>query len=106
VPARPVAELTAVAPVLVVDADAVVLPLTHEVSPRIALGSLEKTRLATLARDWLRAGRGDALADACARTWSELTAAPARPAVYWYDEVASRTRRPLVALRPMLQACL
>jgi MoaA/NifB/PqqE/SkfB family radical SAM enzyme len=106
VPARPVAELTAVAPVLVVDADAMVVPLTHEVSPRLALGSLEQTRLATLVRDWLRAGHGDALADACARTWTELTAAPARPAVYWYEEVAARTRRPLLTLRPRLQACM
>lgn len=106
VPARPVAELTAVAPVLVVDADAIVTPLTHEVSPRLALGSLEQARLSVLAHDWLRAGRGDALADACARTWSELTAPPQRPAVYWYDEVARRTRRLPVALRPQLSACI
>ncbi|HSR99566.1 MAG TPA: radical SAM protein [Kofleriaceae bacterium] len=106
VPARPVAELPAVAPVLVVDADAMVTPLTHEVSPRLALGSLEQARLSVLARDWLRAGRGDALADACARTWSELTAKPERPAVYWYEEVARRTRRLPVALRPLLQACV
>lgn len=106
VPTRPVANLTSVAPVLVIDADATVTPLTHEISPRLALGSLEQARLATLARDWLRAGRGDALADACARTWNELIAPPARSAVYWYDEVAARTRRPLVALRPMLQLCV
>jgi hypothetical protein len=106
VPARPAAELAAVAPMLGVDADAIVTPLTHEVSPRLALGSLEHARLSVLARDWLRAGRGDALADACARTWSELTAKPEGPAVYWYDEVARRTRRMPVGLRPRLQACV
>jgi MoaA/NifB/PqqE/SkfB family radical SAM enzyme len=106
VPARPIANLTCVAPVLVVDADATVTPLTHDVSPRLALGSLEQARLATLARDWLRTGRGDALADACARTWNELTAPPARSAVHWHNEVAARTRRPLVALRPTRQLCV
>jgi len=106
VPARPVAELVAVAPILVVDPDANVLPLTHEVTPRLALGSLAANRLSTLARDWLAAGRGDLLAAACARTWAELTAAPDVPAAYWYDEVAARTWPPIVRLRPAAQASL
>jgi MoaA/NifB/PqqE/SkfB family radical SAM enzyme len=104
VPARPVADLVAVAPVLVVDPDANVLPLTHEITPRLALGSLAATRLSTLARGWLAAGRGDVLAGACARTWAELTAEPAEPAVYWYDEVAARTWPSVVTLRPALRA--
>jgi len=91
VPARPVGALVAVAPVLVVEADAGVRPLSHELDPRLALGSLHEAGLADLARAWLAAGQGDALAEACARTWAELTAAPV-PAVYWYDEVAARSR--------------
>jgi MoaA/NifB/PqqE/SkfB family radical SAM enzyme len=104
VPAQPVTELVAVAPVLIVDASANVLPLTHEITPRLALGSLAANRLATLARGWLAAGRGDALATACARTWTELTSAPDVPAAYWYDEVAARTWPPIVQLRPALHA--
>jgi MoaA/NifB/PqqE/SkfB family radical SAM enzyme len=106
VPARPVAGLTAAAPILVVTPGGDVVPLTHEVGTWLALGSLHRKRLAELARDWLAAGRGDALAEACARTWAELTVAPAPPAVYWYDEVAMRTWPPVVRLRAAAHAAL
>jgi Fe-coproporphyrin III synthase len=99
VPARPVSDLIAIAPVLVVDADATVLPLTHEINPRLALGSLGGRRLGALARDWLGGGRGDALADACAATWNELTAHAMPPAIYWYDQVAMRTWSSTLTLR-------
>jgi hypothetical protein len=102
VPARPVSDLVAVAPVLVIEANANVMPLTHEISPNLGLGSLADHRLTTLADDWLGAGRGDALASICARTWAELTAAPAMPAVYWYDEVAAQTWPAVVQLRPAM----
>jgi MoaA/NifB/PqqE/SkfB family radical SAM enzyme len=91
VPERPVRDLTSVAPILVVEADGVVLPLTHEVSRSLRLGSLRDARLAALARDWLAAGSGDRLADACARTWAELSQSAGETAAYWYDEVAART---------------
>jgi len=91
VPVAPVTDLVDVAPVLVVEPDARVVPLSLEVSPRLALGSLIGSRLTRLAGDWLSSGRGDVLADACARTWAELMAAPAAPAVSWYGEVAART---------------
>jgi len=106
VPARPVADLVAIAPVLVVDADATVLPLTHEIHPGFSLGSLAHDRLAALASDWMRAGCADSLADACAQTWTELTDAPLDHAVYWHDEVAARTRRAMVARRPTRLACM
>jgi pyruvate-formate lyase-activating enzyme len=105
VPTRPVDQLAAAVPHLIVDADATVLPLTHQISPRFALGSLVQGRLLTLARRWLRAGRADALVESCARTWAELTASP-KPAVHWYDEVAVRTRRPPPAPRMALRACV
>jgi MoaA/NifB/PqqE/SkfB family radical SAM enzyme len=90
VPDRPVGELVDVAPVLVVGADGAVVPLTHEVSRALRLGSLADARLASLAREWLAAGRADMLAAACEQTWAELM--ETRPtAVYWYDEVAART---------------
>jgi MoaA/NifB/PqqE/SkfB family radical SAM enzyme len=92
VPRRPVNDLTDVAPVLVVDADGTVVPMTHEVAPSLRLGSLTDARFDTLARDWLASGRADELAGACARTWRDLTESGPPPAVYWYDEVAARTR--------------
>jgi MoaA/NifB/PqqE/SkfB family radical SAM enzyme len=91
VPRRPVQRLVDVAPVLVVEADGSVMPLTHEVSRALRLGSLFGERLSSLARDWLAAGTADLLADACERTWAELTMAGCGPAAYWYDEVAART---------------
>lgn len=92
VPERPVDALTDVAPVLVLAADGTLVPLTHEIDPALALGSLAGgARLARLAPAWLAAGHGDRLAEACERTWEELAASDA-PAVYWYDEVAARTR--------------
>ncbi len=91
VPARPVTRLIDVAPVLVVQADAQVVPMTHEIDRALWLGSLHHARLDSLANAWLARGRAEALVDACARTWSELTASDIR-AAYWYDEVAARTR--------------
>jgi MoaA/NifB/PqqE/SkfB family radical SAM enzyme len=91
VPRKPVDALTGVAPILVVDADAVVLPLTHEVNRALQLGSLATASLEALSASWLAAGYGESVADACERTWIELANAKGAPAVYWYDEVASRT---------------
>jgi len=91
VPSRPVTRLVEVAPVLAVDAAATVVPFTHEVGGALALGSLYDARLSTLARVWLDAGRGDALAEACDRAWTEIALGADRTAVYWYDAVAART---------------
>ncbi len=91
VPRKPIDALTDVAPILVVDADAIVLPLTHEVNRTLQLGSLANARLTSLCENWLAAGHAEAVADACERTWIELAGARAAPAVYWFDEVAART---------------
>lgn len=93
VPARPVARLTDVAPALVVNADATVVPLTHDIERRFGLGSLGNAPLASLAGDWIARGSGDRLARACDDTWQELTDTCGPHAVYWYDAVAARTRR-------------
>lgn len=77
-----------------VESDGSVLPLTHELSRDLRLGSLHDERLGALAAGWLSAGQGDRLAGACERTWAQLTA-PGNDAVaasYWYDEVAARTQ--------------
>jgi MoaA/NifB/PqqE/SkfB family radical SAM enzyme len=92
VPKIPVEELVDVAPILVVDADGSVVPLTHEVSEALRIGSLTDARLASLAHDWIGAGQGDALAAACERTWTELAELAPPMAVYWYDEVGARTK--------------
>jgi hypothetical protein len=88
----PVDEIVDVAPILVVDADGFVIPLTHDVSNALRRGSLTKARVASLARDCLDAGKGDALATACGRTWSELAESAPPTAVYWYDEVGTRAK--------------
>ncbi len=90
VPKCPVRELVEIAPILVVEADGTVMPLTHELYRTLKLGSLRDARLRTLSESWLAAGRGDVLASACARTWDELVRNPAH-AVYWYEEVGRRT---------------
>jgi MoaA/NifB/PqqE/SkfB family radical SAM enzyme len=105
VPETPVEELANVAPILVVDADGSVVPLTHEVSEALRLGSLHDARLTSLARNWLRAGQGDVLAAACERTWTELAKLVPPMAAYWYDEVAARTKnRRSASLRPRTAA--
>ena len=96
-PRRPVQELVAVAPVLVVQANASVMPMTHEINPKLQLGSLTNARLSTLADNWLAAGHGDTLAQACEQTWTELTTESPAHAVYWYDEVAARTKMTMPA---------
>jgi hypothetical protein len=109
VPECPVRKLIDVAPILVVEADGSVMPLTHEVSRTLKLGALPGTRLSLLAQNWLAAGRGDILADACERTWSALTQVNQAPAVYWYDEVAARTQEyvPILPLvHPRVQSAL
>jgi len=93
VPAQPVRRLVDVAPVLVVEADATVMPLTHEISRDLALGSLADGRLEALAQHWIASRRGENLAAACARTWSDLANSGDTSAVYWYEEVAARTRQ-------------
>jgi MoaA/NifB/PqqE/SkfB family radical SAM enzyme len=92
VPRRPVERVVDVAPVLIVGADGAVVPMTHEVAPSLALGSLGETGLAVLASRWLGDGGADSLAEACERTWDGLTRGTPPEAVYWYDEVATRTR--------------
>ena len=93
IPTRPVLELTAVAPVLIVEASARVLPLTHELAPHFSLGTLRDGRLSELAPQWLASGVADTLAELCETTHRELTATPDAMAYYWYDEVAARSRR-------------
>jgi len=96
VPSRPVTTLTDVAPILIVQSDGNVMPLTHGLDARFALGSLGEARLTALAGRWLATGRADELAQLCSRTWDELTAtaesARSVPAIYWYEEVAKLSR--------------
>jgi MoaA/NifB/PqqE/SkfB family radical SAM enzyme len=91
VPSAPVGRLVDVAPVLVVDPGGFVVPLTHEIDTGFRLGSLHDDSLASLASAWMGGGRAEDLADACARTWGELTAANV-PTAYWYEEVAARSK--------------
>jgi MoaA/NifB/PqqE/SkfB family radical SAM enzyme len=94
VPRRPVGRLVDVAPILVVDSHAAVVPLTHEVGKSLWLGSLSDAALPTLAEEWIASGRAEALAEACERTWTELVATGENGASYWYDEVAARASGP------------
>jgi MoaA/NifB/PqqE/SkfB family radical SAM enzyme len=96
VPAQPVRNLVDVAPVLVVEANGSVMPMTHELSRVLKLGSLADASLSSLADQWLATGHGDLLADACARTWEELSGASGIDVVYWYEEVAARTNQSII----------
>lgn len=91
VPTWPVASLGALAPVLVLQADGQVLPLTHELPPSLWLGSVHEAPLKALAARWLHSRASQRLVQALERTWTEL-AAGAQPAAYWYDEVAARAQ--------------
>jgi MoaA/NifB/PqqE/SkfB family radical SAM enzyme len=102
VPAQPVRELADAAPILVVEADSTVVPLTHEVSRHLALGRLVDAPLPLLAREWIATGRAAELAAACDEAWKARSAAGGAPAVYWYEEVAARTRG-IVRLRRSLE---
>ncbi|MCU6434259.1 radical SAM protein [Undibacterium sp. Jales W-56] len=103
VPSLPVTRLPEVAPILIVQADGAVVPLTHDVNHQLWLGSLHDAPLHLLAPAWMQQGRADLLAQACAQTWDELSqhyhagqpVAIQNAAVYWYDEVAASTRRHL-----------
>lgn len=90
VPARPVARLVDVAPVLVVQANGQVIPMSHEISPAFWLGSLHEAPLDILAEHWLAGAMPNELADACEATWHVLAGARS-PASYWYDAVAAQT---------------
>ena len=89
VPAWPAAELTALAPVLVLQADGQLLPLTHELPSWLWLGSARDAPLKILAARWLRSSASRQLVQALERCWQEL-AEGEQPAAYWYDEVAAR----------------
>lgn len=119
VPRRPVRQLSAVAPLLIVQADGRVLPLTHEIAPPLALGSLHDAPLAALASTWLDRGGGDHLVQACEIAWHDLrargagrhAALDATPGLHahaegdgglpvdWFEEVARQSQR-LAARRP------
>ncbi len=92
VPSRPIVELVRAAPVLVVEADGTVMPLTHELDRSLRLGNLADAPLSELAASWIANGRGEALAEVCERTFDQLARVPARPTFYWYEEVAMRSR--------------
>jgi MoaA/NifB/PqqE/SkfB family radical SAM enzyme len=92
IPKAPVINLVDVAPILIIQADTSVVPLTHEVNRSLHLGSLTNARLALLAQDWLNAGMGKRLADVYERTWSELITMRSGMALTWYDEVSLRTQ--------------
>ncbi|MGM9516176.1 radical SAM protein [Roseateles sp. DB2] len=92
VPTWPAPGLTALAPVLVLQSDGQVLPLTHELPPALWLGSVHELPLKALAARWLHSSASRRLVQALERTWHEL-AEGAQPAAYWYDEVAARVQQ-------------
>ncbi|HLO96748.1 MAG TPA: hypothetical protein VK195_20765, partial [Burkholderiaceae bacterium] len=93
VPAWPAPGLTALAPVLVLQSDGQLLPLTHELPPALWLGSVHEAPLKALAARWLHSSASRRLVQALERTWQEL-AEGRKPAAYWYDEVAARACPP------------
>jgi MoaA/NifB/PqqE/SkfB family radical SAM enzyme len=102
VPSRPVRDLAEVAPILVVESDSTIFPLTHEVNRELSLGRLADAPLPVLAREWIATGGAAHLAAACEQTWNALAESAGSAAVYWYEEVARRTRR-IGRIRAMLE---
>lgn len=101
VPPFPARVVTQLAPVLILEADGTVRPLTHAIPDGLAVGSLHRAPLARLVSAWERSARARELAAACDRAWWELTAPAAGPAACWFDEVGARVApqfaRPAVA---------
>ena len=91
VPAWPAPGLTALAPVLVLQSDGQLLPLTHELPRALWLGSVHEAPLKALAARWLHSSASRRLVQALECTWQALAEGP-QPAAYWYDEVAARVR--------------
>src|ERR1700712_2534131 len=79
VPRHGVHQLPTLAPVLVIDASGRVMPLSHDIDARYAVGSLIGQRLPELAARWLRAAAAAELGDVCERTWWELNERSAMP---------------------------
>ncbi len=92
IPRHPVINLVDVAPILIIQADSSVVPLTHEINRSLHLGLLTNARLSLLAQDWLNAGMGKRLVDVYERTWSELIKMHSGTALTWYDEVSLQTQ--------------
>jgi sulfatase maturation enzyme AslB (radical SAM superfamily) len=99
VPARPVERLADVASTLIVNADGTVVPLTQDVAPSLALGSLTNASLAALTAVWIESGSGDRLAQACDDSWRTLAGTDGPHVLYWYDAVAARTHGQTACLR-------
>jgi MoaA/NifB/PqqE/SkfB family radical SAM enzyme len=95
VPALPLVSVINAAPVLIVQADGNIVPLTHDIHPQLWLGSLHQNSLASLAKKWLIDGHADRLVDACEQAWQALSLHQSEDnaAVYWYDAVAATTRQ-------------
>jgi MoaA/NifB/PqqE/SkfB family radical SAM enzyme len=104
VPQFPTRDVTDLAPVLVIDADGTVRPLSVGLPDHLRLGSLYAKRLATLSRTWLMSDRAAELAAVAERTWWELADPTAEPAASWIDEVATRVVPQGPAVLPMLVA--
>ena len=79
-------------PSLVVRADGLVIPCSHDVDHGFALGCLKVAPLSELAETWLADGGAARFAQASARTYARVTA-PGGPALTaWYPELAATTR--------------
>jgi hypothetical protein len=79
-----------------VQADGMVVPLTHDVSQQFWLGNLHQASLSTLAQKWLRSDVADGLALVCEQSWHQLSGLEREQsaAVYWYDVVATHSHFP------------
>jgi Fe-coproporphyrin III synthase len=75
---------------LVVEADGAVVPLSHGLHRRFAIGDLHRAPLAELAAAWDPAP----LRRLCRDTWLRLVR-EAPPLVPWYDELVDAARRPI-----------
>ncbi len=91
VPDSTMDNLSDIVPTLIVQADALIVPLSHEINPSLYLGSLLNEKLSALADNWMNRGLGKRLTEVSEITWNELVNLATGSAMTWFDEVSLRS---------------
>ncbi len=106
VPQFPSRDLSALAPILIIESGGTVRPLSLEVPDRLSVGNIYRRRLVDMAKIWMVGGRAAELVAAYERAWWELADPTAAPASAWHREVAGRLVKAEAeaAEQPMLAA--
>jgi MoaA/NifB/PqqE/SkfB family radical SAM enzyme len=83
---------------LVVRADGVVLPVTHDFPEELGLGSLREASLRQLVTSWRADGRAERFAACCGRAHEVLTGDEGPAVSYWYEALTAAVRADLASV--------